>query len=86
MTIVVFTDRRGTHWKVWRAASTLFDIEPVVDAHTKAVTGWIAYGGGWGHGVGMSQTGAVGMAEKRHSYEEILAHYYRGIVLETRSY
>lgn len=35
-----------------------------MDRPSKEVTGWVAYGGGWGHGVGMSQTGAVGMAEK----------------------
>lgn len=44
----------------------------------------MAYGGGWGHGVGMSQTGAVGMAERGRTYEEILKHYYRGIELEVR--
>ncbi|HEX6070336.1 MAG TPA: SpoIID/LytB domain-containing protein [Longimicrobiaceae bacterium] len=61
--------------------STLFYIEPVTDPRTKATTGWIAHGGGWGHGVGMSQTGAVGMAEKGRTYEEILQHYYTGIDL-----
>ncbi|MBI5477651.1 MAG: SpoIID/LytB domain-containing protein [Deltaproteobacteria bacterium] len=35
-------------------------------------------GGGWGHGVGMCQTGAIGMAEKGKSYQEILKHYYLG--------
>ncbi len=33
---------------------------------------------GWGHGVGMSQYGADGMANDGASYSEILAHYYRG--------
>jgi stage II sporulation protein D len=61
--------------------STLFYIEAMVDPATKAVTGWVAYGGGWGHGVGMSQTGAVGMAERGRSYQEILNHYYTGIDL-----
>ena len=64
--------------------STLFYVEPVVDHKTKEVTGWEAWGGGWGHGVGLSQTGAVGMAEKGASYEEILKHYYQGIELEAR--
>lgn len=64
--------------------STLFYLEAEVDPRTKAVTGWTAFGGGWGHGVGMSQTGAVGMAEKGADYAEILRHYYRGIELETR--
>lgn len=64
--------------------STLFYMEPVVDHKTKEITGFKAYGGGWGHGVGLSQTGAVGMAEKGRTYEEILKHYYQGITLETR--
>ncbi|WP_243297406.1 SpoIID/LytB domain-containing protein [Bacillus litorisediminis] len=64
--------------------STLFFIEPLMDNSTKQLIGFKAYGGGWGHGVGLSQTGAVGMAEKGHLYEEILKHYYQGIDLETR--
>lgn len=35
-------------------------------------------GSGWGHGVGMSQRGAVGMAEEGFDYEEILEWYYTG--------
>jgi stage II sporulation protein D len=64
--------------------STLFYIEPVTDRKTKEVTGFIAYGGGFGHGVGMSQTGAVGMAQKGHSVDEILQHYYQGIELASQ--
>lgn len=33
---------------------------------------------GYGHGVGMSQYGALGMAKAGYSYEEILSHYYQG--------
>lgn len=36
---------------------------------------------GDGHGVGMSQYGADGMARAGKSYKEILAHYYSGVVL-----
>lgn len=36
---------------------------------------------GYGHGVGMSQWGANGMAERGSTYEEILKHYYQGITL-----
>jgi stage II sporulation protein D len=42
------------------------------------------WGGGWGHGTGMGQTGAVGMAQRGHTFREILAHYYHGITLEQR--
>lgn len=34
---------------------------------------------GWGHGVGMSQYGANGMANAGYSYSQILKHYYTGI-------
>ena len=38
-------------------------------------------GGGWGHGVGMSQHGALGRALDGHSYADILAFYYDGSTL-----
>ncbi len=33
---------------------------------------------GYGHGVGMSQYGALGMAKEGYLYDEILKHYYQG--------
>ncbi len=38
-------------------------------------------GGGFGHGVGMSQEGALGYAEHGFSYTAILAHYYTGTAI-----
>lgn len=35
-------------------------------------------GNGFGHGIGMSQWGARGMAERGHDYDEILTHFYNG--------
>jgi stage II sporulation protein D len=40
-------------------------------------------GAGFGHGVGMSQYGAMGFAEQGAGYQEILAHYYTGTSLGT---
>ena len=34
---------------------------------------------GFGHGLGMSQYGAQGMAQEGKTYREILKHYYTGI-------
>ncbi|OON99094.1 MAG: hypothetical protein ATN35_00415 [Epulopiscium sp. Nele67-Bin004] len=34
------------------------------------------YGGGYGHGVGMSQEGVRGMVSRGYTYEEIIEHYY----------
>ena len=42
------------------------------------LTGWRFRGGGWGHGVGMCQTGAIGRAEAGQRYQDILRFYYNG--------
>ena len=34
---------------------------------------------GYGHGVGMSQTGADALAKQGESYENIIKHYYTGV-------
>ena len=39
-------------------------------------------GGGYGHGVGMSQNGANEMAKKGKNYQEILQTFYPGTVIE----
>lgn len=39
------------------------------------------YGGGYGHGVGMSQNGAQGMAKEGKSYQQILDFFYKGAEL-----
>lgn len=44
--------------------------------------GWRFTGSGWGHGVGLCQTGSYAMARRGHDYESILAHYYSGATLE----
>ena len=41
-------------------------------------TSFTFYGGGWGHGVGMCQSGAEGMALRDFKYAEILMHYFSG--------
>ena len=38
---------------------------------------------GFGHGVGMSQYGANGMAKEGYSYKDIINHYYNGVKLNT---
>ena len=42
-------------------------------------------GKGWGHGVGLCQVGAFGMAREGATYQEILHHYYSGVAL-TKAY
>jgi len=40
---------------------------------------FVITGKGWGHGVGLCQVGASGMAREGSSYEQILKHYYTGV-------
>jgi stage II sporulation protein D len=48
--------------------------------------GWLFRGKGWGHGVGLCQVGAFGMAQRRHGYREILGHYYPGTAIGRLQY
>jgi len=43
---------------------------------------YVFAGSGYGHGVGMSQSGARGMAEEGYNYKEILAHYFTGTTVQ----
>jgi stage II sporulation protein D len=47
----------------------------------QAKTRFTLIGHGFGHGVGMSQYGALGYAEHGWTFDRILAHYYRGTTL-----
>lgn len=47
-------------------------------AHNAAENSFTFNGCGFGHGVGMCQDGARGMAEQKHSYQDILSHYFPG--------
>ena len=58
-------------------AENLFRAEPRRD-EDGGVTEWWFSGRGWGHGLGLCQAGAYGMAAAGAGYREILAHYYPG--------
>ena len=55
--------------------SAYYVMDKIYDDHgsLKEVT---FYGGGYGHGVGMSQNGVKKMIELGYGYQEILAHYF----------
>ncbi len=59
-----------------RVRSTFFT------AIKKAEGGFYFEGRGWGHGVGLCQHGAKGLAEKGASYKKILGFYYPGTKIE----
>lgn len=63
------------------SANAVFELKADNQGNITDIT---AYGGGFGHGVGMSQFGAGYMATKLNQpYYNILRHYYKGISLGT---
>ncbi|MBU2483335.1 MAG: SpoIID/LytB domain-containing protein, partial [Proteobacteria bacterium] len=66
--------------------STLFMIAINRFKNGKVRNYWI-YGGGWGHGIGMCQSGAAGLAGKYgKSYREIVEFYFPGAKLSKLKY
>jgi SpoIID/LytB domain protein len=59
--------------------STLFVVEPAGPGR------WRFVGGGFGHGAGLSQAGAIDLARRGWSLERILEHYYPGTQLQPLS-
>lgn len=60
--------------------SALFDMDKSYDKDGKLVRVKIT-GSGYGHGLGMSQYGACGMAYQGYNYQAILQYYYSGVSL-----
>lgn len=61
--------------------STLFYIEPIYDQNNQ-LQGYSFIGGGFGHGVGLSQYGSYNLANIGWSAQQILAFYYPGTQLQ----
>ncbi len=57
---------------------TLFTISRTLGADG-SVESFTFHGRGWGHGVGLCQVGAFGMARAGKTYEQILKTYYQGV-------
>ena len=63
------------------AASMLSPAGPAPPTATPGEALFVISGRGYGHGVGMSQFGAFGMAKAGYAYDKILAYYYPGTQL-----
>ena len=57
----------------------------VLAATAQPAVTFVIKGRGWGHGIGLSQYGAFGLAQNGRTYSEILAHYYKGTTQVNRS-
>ncbi|GBF81939.1 hypothetical protein AsFPU1_3362 [Aphanothece sacrum FPU1] len=62
--------------------STLFYLEPIYN-NQKQLTAFAFVGGGFGHGVGMSQYGSYNLAKLGWTADKILAFYYPGAKIQT---
>ena len=67
-----------------RLNEQLFVINKRYDANGRAIS-YSFTGRGWGHGVGMCQYGAYGLAKMGVKYDQIVKHYYTGVDL-TKAY
>jgi len=67
-----------------RLNEQLFVINKRYDSNGKAIS-YSFTGRGWGHGVGMCQYGAYGLAKMGLKYDAIVKHYYTGVDL-TKAY
>jgi stage II sporulation protein D len=74
----------GGHEKVLRASAFRLSVGPSALRSTYLLAvaregdALKIAGGGWGHGVGLCQLGAIGLADRGKSAEEIAAYYYAG--------
>lgn len=62
--------------------SSFFTLERLTD-HDGNIVNVRFVGGGFGHGVGMSQYGARGMLLRGYNYLEVLLHFYTGVDIIT---
>jgi stage II sporulation protein D len=72
--------RRGRIRSALGLKEQLFVIDRIYNENDR-VAGFIFIGRGWGHGVGMCQFGAYGLAKQGLTVEQILKTYYTGIEL-----
>lgn len=61
--------------------SAFFVMDTTYDPENNLLQTVTLHGGGFGHGVGMSQDGVRGMANRGYTYREILKHYYPEVEL-----
>jgi len=80
----VFHLKGGKIRSALRLNEQLFALNKRYGANGQAIS-YNFTGRGWGHGVGMCQYGAYGLAKMGVKYDAILKHYYTGIDL-TRAY
>lgn len=79
-TDLVYTKKDGKTITDWSTLPSAFiAVDETARDKEKDIRTFTIWGGGYGHGVGMSQNGAQGMAKLGKSYKEILQFFYDGV-------
>ena len=76
-------DKEGNENSENSESGAIFSFEKILHHDDKKIEKFVITGGGFGHGVGMSQYGAGYMAQNGRTFDEILKHYYSSITLGT---
>jgi stage II sporulation protein D len=70
LTVGKFRNTINQYYKTEVLKSALFTL------HIEQGDNFVAYGRGWGHGIGFCQEGALWMARHGYTYDKILKHYF----------
>lgn len=73
------TTVKASRYRLGGIKSTRFWVRP--HCENGELKGFMFYGSGWGHGIGMDQVAAAAMAAEGKLYWEILKHFYTGTKL-----
>jgi stage II sporulation protein D len=76
------TRHRFTGMRIRGALGLKDNVFTLITTGASPTRKFIFYGRGWGHGVGMDQTGAYGMALEGYTFDQILKRYYNGIAIQ----
>lgn len=77
---LVYKKNDGTEMSGWSILpSAFFSVDETARDEEKGIRTFTIWGGGYGHGVGMSQNGAQEMAREGKNYEDILTFFYDGV-------
>lgn len=74
---IEFTNNNDKKFSMSSLPSGFFALNPVYEKGE--LMGYEIIGGGYGHGLGMSQNGAYQMTKENYTYDQILKFFYNGI-------
>ncbi|MEF9938610.1 MAG: SpoIID/LytB domain-containing protein [Clostridium sp.] len=83
---LVYKKHDGDTMTGWKTLPSAFiAVDETARDEEKGTRTFTIWGGGYGHGVGMSQNGAQEMAKQGKNYKEILKFFYDGVEVKERT-